>query len=59
MRDCENSFLCSSFPDLFYVKNISICNEYRHELTLLSMVLSTLAAPLWINVLILVYSILV
>ena len=59
MRDREDGFFYSSFLDLFYVKNLSVCNEYHHELTLLSRVLSTLAAPLWINVLILVYLILV
>ena len=37
------------------MKNLSVCNEYHHELTLLSMVLSTLASPLWVNVLILVF----
>ena len=59
MRDCEDDFFCSSFPDSFYVKNLSVCSEDHYELTLLSRVLSTLATPLWINVLIVVYLILV
>ena len=39
-----NSFVVLS--NLFYVKNLLVCNEYHHEITLLSRVLSTLAAPL-------------
>ena len=58
-RDREDGFFCISFPDSFDVKNLSVCNEYHHELTFLSRVMSTLAAPLWINVLIVVYLILV
>ena len=58
-RDCEDSFLCSSFPDLVYVKNLSVCNEYHYELTFLTRVFSTLAAPLGINELIVVNLILI
>ena len=58
-RDREDGFFCISFTDLFDVKNILVCNEYHYELTFLSRVLSTLTAPLWINVLIVVYLILV
>ena len=58
-RDRENDFFCISFLDSVYVKNISICNENHYELTFLSRVLSTLTTPLWINVFIVVYFILV
>ena len=59
MRDCKDSFFCSSFPNSVYVKNLSVYNEYHYELTFLTRILSTLAAPLWINVLIVVYLILI
>ena len=58
-RDREVGFFCSSFSDSVYVKNLLVCNEYHYELTFLTRVLSTLAAPLWINVLIVVYLILI
>ena len=58
-RDHEDDFFYGSFPNSFYVKILSVCNEDHYELTLLSRVLSTLAASLWINVLIVVYLILV
>ena len=52
-RDREDDFFCISFPDSFDAKNLSVCNAF------LTRVLSTLTAPLWINVLIVAYLILV
>ena len=54
-RDREDGFFCISFPDSLDVKNLSVCNEYHYELTFISRALSTLTAPLWINILIVVY----
>ena len=39
--------------------NLSVCNENHYELTFLSRVLSTLTAPLWINILIVFYIMLI
>ena len=58
-RDREDDFFCIYFPDSVYVKNLFVCNENHYELNFLSRVLSTLTTPLWINVLIAVYLILV
>ena len=54
-RDREGDFFCISFSDSFNAENLSVCNENHYELTFLSKFLSTLAAPLWINILIVVY----
>ena len=54
-KDHEDDFFYISFPDSFNDENFSVCNENHYELTLLSRVLSTLTAPLWINTLIVVY----
>ena len=59
LRYHEDDFFCISFPDPFDVENLSVCNENHYELTFLSLVLSKLTAPLWINTLIVVYLILV
>ena len=58
-RDRKDDFFCISFLNPVYVKNLSVRNENHYELTFLSRVLLKLTTPLWINVLIAVYLILV